>query len=327
MTTLTDFARALHERVDAEGAIGVDDYMAACNAYYYATRDPLGAGGDFTTAPEISQMFGEVVGAALADIWLRAGAPSGALFAELGPGRGTLAADALRVLRSGGFAGEVHFVETSPTLRAAQARLVPEAIWHERIEDLPGQPILLAANEFFDALPVKQFIADEERRVTLAEGQLAFSHDGDVRETSPARQAAMAALAKHLDLYGGAALIIDYGHRHAATGDTLQAVSGHAFADPLARPGEQDLTAHVDFEALAKSAHPAAVSPLVTQGTWLERLGMGARAMALAAKTPVRTGEIAAARRRLCDSSEMGELFKVLAVHARNWPEPAGFCA
>ena len=327
MTTGDDFADQLRARIAAEGSIGVDDYMAACNAYYYATRDPLGVRGDFTTAPEISQMFGELVGAALADLWLRAGAPSEAMFAELGPGRGTLAADALRVLRSGGFAGEVHFVETSPALRAAQARLVADATWHDRIDDLPQRPLLLVANEFFDALPVKQFAAGEERRVMLRDDQLAFSGDGAVREASPARAVAMVALARHLVAHGGAALIIDYGHARTSQGDTLQAVRAHAFADPLASPGEQDLTAHVDFEALAGAAEPAVVTPLVSQGSWLERLGIGARAMALAAKSPARTQEIAAARRRLCDGAEMGELFKVIAVHAPDWPEPAGFRA
>ncbi|GAC1577841.1 MAG: SAM-dependent methyltransferase [Sphingomicrobium sp.] len=324
---MTAFADALRARIAANGWIGVDDYMVACNGHYYATRDPLGVGGDFTTAPEISQMFGELVGAALTDVWLRAGSPANAVFAELGPGRGTLAADALRVLRSGGFAGEVHFIETSPTLRAAQSGLIPDATWHDAIEDLPGCPVLLVANEFFDALPVKQFIGDEERGVALSDDRLAFTIDGDIREISPARDGVMAALSVHLTNHGGTALLIDYGHRHSACGDTLQAVRGHAFADPLAKPGEQDLTAHVDFGALAKAAVGASVAALISHGTWLERLGIGARAMALAAKSPARTNEIAAARRRLCDGAEMGELFKVMAVHAPYWPEPAGFRA
>ena len=131
--------------------------MEACNAYYYATRDPLGRDGDFTTAPEISQMFGELVGAALADCWARAGRPADAAYVELGPGRGSLAADALRVLKAAGFAGPVHLVETSPVLRKAQQEAVPGAEWHDSIEDLPASPLLLVANEFFDALPVRQF--------------------------------------------------------------------------------------------------------------------------------------------------------------------------
>ena len=300
--------------------------MAEANTHYYATRDPFGPAGDFITAPEISQMFGELVGAALADVWLRAGAPDDAVFAELGPGRGTLAADALRVMRSGGFVGAVHFVETSPILRAAQRERVPAARWHETIEELPPQPLLLIANEFFDALPVRQWVGGEERKVMIKDGLLAFTADGEVREESPARSAAVLALAAHLTTHGGAALIIDYGYL-AGVGDTLQAVRAHRFADVLAKPGEQDITAHVDFTAVTRAgeAANATVSPVVSQGTWLERLGISARAMALAAGSPAHIEEIAVARRRLCGEAEMGELFKVIAIHAPGWPEPAGF--
>ena len=323
MPTLAD---RLRERIVRDGPIGVDAWMGACNSHYYATRDPLGAAGDFTTAPEISQMFGELVGAALADVWLRAGAPADAIFVELGPGRGTLAEDALRVLRSGGFTGEVHLVETSPTLRAAQRERLSEAVWHERLGSVPPQPGLWVANEFFDALPVKQFIGEKERKIDFTTC-FHYTAMGEVREVSPARDAAVSSLAAHLTAHGGAALIIDYGHRNTAPGDTLQAVRGHEFADVLANPGEHDLTAHVDFEALAKAAAGVEVTPLVAQATWLERLGIGARAMALAAGSPERTEEIAAARRRLCDGAEMGELFKVIALHSEGWPEPAGFRA
>ena len=326
MITLAERLRA---RIAAEGSIGVDTYMAEANAHYYATRDPLGHAGDFTTAPEISQMFGELVGAALADCWLRAGAPDDAIFAELGPGRGTLAIDALRVMRGAGFAGDVHLVETSPVLRAAQTRLLPRATWHDRIDTLPARPLLLIANEFFDALPVRQWIGSDERRVTVTDDAFAFTANGPIREDSPARDTATAELARHLASHGGAALNIDYGHDGAVAGDTLQAVRAHDYADPLAGPGDQDLTAHVDFAAFALAAQGAgaSVSPLVSQGTWLERLGIAARAMALAATTPHRTEEIAAARRRLCDAAEMGELFKVIAVYSPIWPEPAGFRA
>ena len=301
--------------------------MAACNAHYYATRDPLGSAGDFTTAPEISQMFGELIGAALADCWLRAGAPADAIYAELGPGRGTLAADALRVMRGGGFAGEAHFVETSPTLRTAQARAVPGAAFHDRLADLPPRPLLLVANEYLDALPIKQWIGGEPRRVVVTNGELHFARDGEIRETSPARDAEVASVAAHLATHGGAALIIDYGYRHSAVGDSLQAVRSHAFAATLANPGEHDLTAHVDFGAVAKAATAAgaSVTPLISQATFLERLGIAARAMALAAKNPGQGEAIGAARRRLCDASEMGELFKVVAIHSPDWPEPAGF--
>ncbi|WP_309611853.1 SAM-dependent methyltransferase [Sphingomonas sp.] len=326
---MTSLAERLRARIAAEGPIGIDDYMAEANNHYYSTRDPLGVAGDFTTAPEISQMFGEMVGAALADCWLRAGAPDDAIFAELGPGRGTLAADALRVIRGAGFVGEVHLVETSPLLRAAQARLFPGATWHDRIDMLPARPLLLVANEFFDALSVCQWIGPEERRVTIVDDDFSFTADGPIREDSPARDAAAADLARHLARDGGVALIVDYGHDGAGAGDTLQAVRAHDYANPLADPGEQDITAHVDFAAFARAAGSvgASVSPLVSQGSWLERLGIAARAMALAATTPHRTAEIAAARRRLCDAAEMGELFKVIALRSPAWPEPAGFRA
>src|SRR5207253_4018801 len=155
---VTPFERALRDRIKAEGPITVEAYMEACNGYYYATRDPFGADGDFTTAPEISQMFGEMIGAALADCWSRAGAPQEAAYVELGPGRGTLAADALRVMRSAGFSGGIHFVETSPVLRDLQQQAVPDARCHESIEELPAKPLLLVANEFLDALPIRQHV-------------------------------------------------------------------------------------------------------------------------------------------------------------------------
>jgi len=320
-------AEELKALIAAEGPIGVDRYMAAANAHYYATRDPLGTAGDFTTAPEIHQMFGELIGAALADVWTRAGRPSDAVYAELGPGRGTLASDALRVLRRVGFVGDVHMVENSPMLRAAQGKLLPEAMFHEEVGGLPNVPLLLVANEFFDALPIQQWIGDEERRIGVTgEGRFGFTADGPVRETSPARVQAAQMLAIHLAANGGAAIIIDYGYSGGEQGETLQAVRGHRFADPLEAPGEQDLTAHVDFASLADAAGQggASVSRLVSQGTWLEALGIGARAMALAAKNPADTESIAAARRRLCDEGEMGRLFKVMALSGKDWPHVAG---
>ena len=297
--------------------------MAACNAHYYATRDPLGAAGDFTTAPEIDQMFGEMVGACLADCWQRAGHPN-AIYAELGPGRGTLAADALRVI-GGGI--EVHLVETSPTLRAAQRTSVPGAILHDSIAHLPARPLLLVANEFFDALPVQQWVGDEQRLVVLDGDSLAFTAHGLIVETSPARDAAVHDIASHLAHHGGIALIIDYGHPASAPGETLQAVKAHQFADPLAQPGEQDLTAHVDFEALADSARAAgaAVTPLVTQGAWLTRLGIVQRAATLSRAHPDRADDVASALARLTAPAAMGDLFKVIAIHSTDWPMPAGF--
>lgn len=326
---MTPLERALRERIQAEGPITVEAYMEACNAYYYATRDPLGRDGDFTTAPEISQMFGELVGAALADVWVRAGKPSDAIYGELGPGRGTLAADALRVLRTAGFDGAVHFVETSQTLRQRQAENAPNATWHDRIEDLPAAPLLLVANEFFDALPVRQFVGGIERRVMIAAGGLAFDRDGEIAEKSPVQAAAVAAIATCVAQCGGVALVIDYGHEKSAPGDTLQAVRGHRYVPTLVDPGEQDLTAHVDFEALGKAAREAGarVTPVVTQGEWLNSLGIGARAAAIATANPKRVPELESAVDRLCHEEQMGQLFKVMAIYSPDWPVPAGFPA
>ncbi len=327
---MTPLARALAERIKAGGPMPVEAWMAACNDYYYATRDPLGAGGDFTTAPEISQMYGEMIGAALADAWARAGRPAGVRYAELGPGRGTLAADALRVMRAAGCdPARVEFVETSPVLRAAQAAAVPGCAHHDSIEDLAAGdgPLLLVASEFFDALPVRQHVDGKERHVDWIGGHFCFDRDGTVVETSPARDEAVAAVSRILAAKGGVAIVIDYGHgQEDAAGDTLQAVAGHRHALPLERPGEQDLTAHVDFAALARAASEAGAraSRLASQGSWLETLGIGARAMALAARNPARTEELAAARRRLCDEQAMGTLFKVIALAAPGWPIPAG---
>ena len=323
---MTPLERALRDRIGAEGPMTVEAYMEACNGYYYATRDPLGARGDFTTAPEISQMFGEMVGACLADAWKRAGAPADALYAELGPGRGTLASDALRILRSAGFGGEVHLVETSPVLRETQQRNLPGAEWHESIDELPARPLLLVANEFLDALPIRQHVAGVERRVRVAGGGLAFDRDGEIAETSPARDEAVSAIATCLAAKGGVALFIDYGHERTAAGDTLQAMRGHRFAPVLDKPGEQDLTAHVDFEAVARSARDAgaAVAPLVPQGEWLLRVGIEARAQALARANPERAQEIEAAVHRLTSPDAMGSLFKVVGIHSSDWPAPAG---
>ena len=320
--------------------------MARANAQYYATRDPLGAAGDFVTAPEISQIFGELVGAWLTDLWARAGRPRAA-YVELGPGRGTLAADALRAMAKAGLAPPVHFVETSPLLRAAQAARVPAAAWHDTIDALPADAaLLIVANEFFDALPVRQLIATErgwrERMVTevdgrflVAAGELPCDADvpasargaapGSIVELRPAGEAIASGLADRLARQGGAALIVDYGHVGPALGDTLQAVRGHAFADPFAGPGERDLTAHVDFAPLAAAAAKGVRSyGPVTQGVWLERLGITARAGALGKAAPDRAAEIAAARLRLTAPEQMGALFKVLALVALGWPEPAG---
>ena len=301
--------------------------MEACNEYYYSTRDPLGERGDFTTAPEISQMFGEMVGACLADAWKRGGSSERAIYAELGPGRGTLASDALRVLRAAGFAGEAHLVETSPVLIAAQQEAVPDAHFHEAIGELPPLPLLLVANEFLDVLPIRQFVGAIERSVVVEGGELAFDRGGEIVEDSPARNEAVSCVARHLANHGGVALFIDYGHSTSAPGDTLQAVRGHEFAPVLDNAGEQDLTAHVDFEAVARAASDAGarVSSIMSQGEWLGRIGIEARAEALSNANPERAGEIEAARDRLVGPEEMGTLFKAIAIHSPQWPVPAGF--
>ncbi len=327
---MTPLERALVETIKTEGPISVEAYMAACNDYYYATRDPLGARGDFTTAPEISQMYGEMIGAALADCWSRADRQKNFSYAELGPGRGTLASDALRVMRAASCTpASVALVETSPLLRDAQLAAVPSAAHYDTIEGLGEDdgPLLVVASEFFDALPVQQWVGGIERRVEWIGGHLCFDRDGEIVEKAPAREQAVAELAGILVARGGAAILIDYGHaQEGAHGDTLQAVAAHRHALPLDKPGEQDLTAHVDFAGLARAARStgAIVSRVASQGSWLEALGIGARAAALAARNPAQTDAIATARRRLCDEEEMGTLFKVMAIAAPGWPLPAG---
>ncbi|MDH3263154.1 MAG: SAM-dependent methyltransferase, partial [Paracoccaceae bacterium] len=317
----------------------------------YATRDPLGAKGDFTTAPEISQMFGELLGLALAQSWLDQGSPAPFLLAELGPGRGTLMADALRATKSvPGFhaALTLHLVEASPALRARQAEALGGFAphWHDSLETLPDGPLFVLANEFFDALPIRQFVRDDagwrERQIGLPGGQLGFglsaaaplealahrladTQAGDIVETCPAALAIAAEIGRRIAAHGGAALVVDYGGWRSK-GDTLQAVRGHAYDDPLAHPGEVDLTAHVDFEALAEAASPAAHTALVPQGVLLERLGITARAQALAARLdgPALEAHIAA-HRRLTHPEEMGRVFQSLAIHPRPAPAPPGY--
>ncbi len=306
--------------------IPVIEYMAEANSHYYATRDPFGASGDFTTAPEISQMFGELIGLWLADLWLRSGRPRDAQYVELGPGRGTLAADAIRAMKGAGFAPDVHFVETSPVLRKAQVERVPGAIWHDDLSTLPDEgPLLIVANEFFDALPVRQLdVLGRELKVTVENGR--FVRKGEVEtETSPASIAIAVGLSRRIAAQGGAALIVDYGYQGPSRGDTLQAVFRHAYSDPFEAPGERDLTAHVGFTALAAAAEGVRISGPVPQGAWLDAMGLPVRAAALARAAPARTEEIEAARHRLSAPSQMGRLFKVLAFSARGWAEPAGF--
>jgi SAM-dependent MidA family methyltransferase len=230
-------------------------------------------------------------------------------------------------MRSAGFGGEVHLVETSPVLRTAQRASLPGAQWYDTIDALPAKPLLLVANEFLDAIPIRQHVGGMERRVVAAAGGLAFDRDGEIVETSPAREEAVGSIARHLEQHGGAALIIDYGHERSAPGDTLQAVRGHRFAPVLDGPGEQDLTAHVDFEAVGRAAADAgaAVTRVVSQGEWLKHLGIVARAEALSRANRDQAADIAAAVHRLIAREEMGGMFKVIAIHSPDWPAPAGF--
>jgi SAM-dependent MidA family methyltransferase len=337
-------AERLARLIESEGPISVAQYMAQANAHYYATRDPIGVAGDFTTAPEISQMFGELVGAWLSDMWIRAGSPAPVYYVELGPGRGTLALDSLRVMAAAGLDPPVHLVETSPVLREAQAARLPRARWHDDPDTLPEHgPLLIVANEFFDALPVRQLVRTDdgwrELMVTFADGAFrrvpgpirpgpaADAPPGTIVETCPAAAAIAGGLARRIAAQGGAALIVDYGPLRSGTGDTLQAVSAHGFADPWAGPGERDLTAHVDFEALGEAARREGVrtSGPTSQGEWLVSMGLDLRVRALARSAPERAGEIRAARDRLAAPDRMGDLFKVIALTAPDWPEPAGF--
>ena len=327
------------------GPIGIDRYMALCLGHpvhgYYRTRDPLGVRGDFTTAPEISQMFGELLGAWSGYVHGRMGRPEPLVLVELGPGRGTLMADALRALGTAapGVRVTPHLVETGPVLRAVQERTLAGkgATWHVGIETLPEGPAIILANEFFDCLPVRQF----ERRATgWHERQIGLGPEGDfvyglAPEATPGIEAEgpegrllsvpgvglglMRQLARRLRESGGALLAIDYGHSRPGFGDTLQALSGHRFTDPLAAPGDADLTHHVDFAALAKAAQAegATVHGPVAQRDFLLALGLNARAERLKARaTPAQAAAIDAAAERLTDASPtgMGNLFKVLAV-------------
>ncbi len=308
---------------------------------YYVKQDPFGAGGDFITAPEISQVFGELVGGWLVDVWHRAGAPDPVNLVELGPGRGTLMSDILRVARldqAFRSALRIHLVEISPVLQERQREtLQPTGVaidWHGSLADIPAGPMLLVANEFFDALPIRQHVGCNgewrERLIGRSEdGLLTFmpgpgllecalpADDGAIIETSPASSAVMDEVAARIGARGAAALIIDYGYVGPTAGETLQAVRNHLHVDPLADPGEADLTAHVDFAALKAACAGADVrchGP-IAQGDFLLALGLLERAGQLGRnKDDAARQSIRAAVERLAGAEQMGELFKVFAV-------------
>ncbi|MFY9895223.1 MAG: SAM-dependent methyltransferase [Xanthobacteraceae bacterium] len=337
--------------IAAAGPMSIAEYMRLCLTHpqygYYVTRDPLGAHGDFVTAPEISQMFGELIGVWMVAVWQQMGSPENVRVVELGPGRGTLMSDALRAAKVVGdfhAALVVHLVEISPKLQQAQEQLlgglgVP-ILWHSALAEVPSGPVIIIANEFIDALPVHQAVkrADgwHERVVEIApSGELAI---GIARDPLPHFEATLPRglrQAPEGSVYewrsdtvaleigrrvrtDGAALIIDYGHAWYGLGETLQAVAGHSFTDPLRAPGEADLTAHVDFAALAQSAQiiGGRIHGPISQRDLLRGLGIDKRAAALKTRAPERAGEIDQALARLTATGPrgMGELFKALAV-------------
>ncbi len=348
-------------RIRAEGPLTVAAYMAMAlhdpEGGYYATREPIGARGDFTTAPEISQIFGELIGLWCAELWRRMGQPDPVVLAELGPGRGVLMSDALRAAGAiPGFrrAMRLHFLESSPKLRIEQRTRLGEVEpdWVTQVEDLPDGPMLLIANEFLDALPIRQFVRGRrhwsERMVGLdAEGDFIFingpenpaaaflvpadlraSPAGSVTEICPAALALAGALGARLCRHPGAALFIDYGGSSSALGPTLRAVSRHRPVDVLAAPGSADLSAHVDFAAFAEAGRLGGAETYgpVAQRRFLTALGAELRLAALIARAmPSQQKALEGGLARLLDPGEMGELFKVIALASPGLPSPAGF--
>jgi len=354
-------ARRIAQAIDAEGPLAISTFMTLAlhdpRDGFYATRDTIGAKGAFITAPEISQVFGELLGLWCAQVWQDQGRPRPARIVELGPGRGTLMRDALRaanLLPDFLAAIEVVLVEASPALQAVQRETLSAAEtairwarqWDEIVND---RPVFLLANEFFDALPVRQFVWTErgwcERMVSVGEaGDLAFvlapipsavvartergpMNPGAVYEISPAAEVLAEDISRVVAEKGGAALFIDYGHAGRGYGDTLQAVGGHRPADILRAPGEVDISVHVDFAALARSAarEDARVCGPVDQGDFLRSLGIKGRGARLTAHNPAHAQEIGAAIERLLSPHAMGALFKALAIAPGDAPPPPGF--
>jgi SAM-dependent MidA family methyltransferase len=348
---VTPLEIVISDLIATDGPMRLDRFMALCLGHpqhgYYVTRDPLGAAGDFITAPEVSQVFGELIGIWAAGAFVAMGEPSRVNLVELGPGRGTLLADMLRTIRrvSPGFASAavLHLVETSPVLRAKQRQVVgPGANWHMNLEDVPHAPTIVIANEFFDAIPIRQFERRagvwHERVIGLEHGQLVrglsgpvpgpVGRDGDVLEQAPAREAIARHLGERLARQPGAALIIDYGHFRSAPGDTLQAMRRHGFAGVIERPGECDLTSHVDFQALGQALVEggAAVHRAMTQRAFLLAMGLEARFEHLLMRADLLvTATLKRQMARLADESQMGNLFKVLAATSPGMPAPYPF--
>jgi len=352
-----DLAALIDMQIAQNGPMSIATYMGLCLGHprhgYYAANDPLGRTGDFVTAPEISQMFGELIGFFLVNLWQQLGEPRSFTLLELGPGRGTLMQDALRAAaKAPGFTDALHLqlFETNADLRAQQALRLAEhhPYWSPEIDAVGDDPLLVVANEFFDALPIRQFVRAtdgwHERQVGLLDGRRAFGLDpspipeddvppvlrdaplGAVFESGVSAANALARLAVPIVRQTGALLAIDYGYGTTQLGETLQAVRSHAFADPLAAPGEADLSAHVDFDALGRIARAAGlgVPPLATQGDFLRRLGIVERADILSRANPAQAEAIGGALERLTGTDQMGDLFKVFCAHSTGIT-PAGF--
>ena len=359
MTETLTLEQQIDLQIRTSGPMSVATYMGLCLTHpskgYYRAGEPIGTAGDFITAPEISQMFGELIGFWLVNLWQQMSEPKAFTLLELGPGRGTLMADILRVAcRAPGFrdALNLRLFETSPPLMAEQqARLeVYEPKWLQNFDSFDDGPVLVVANEFFDALPIRQFIRKtdgwHERQIGLVEGKRAFGLSptpipdaampeavanaelDTMFEVSFGAAEVMRQLAKVVSKQGGSILAIDYGHATTQTGDTLQGVRRHAYADVLDAPGETDLSAHVDFGALGVVARQAGLTtePLATQGQFLTRLGIGERATALSRANPGSANDIRTAHARLAGDDQMGTLFKVFCAHSPGLMPP-GFVA
>jgi NADH dehydrogenase [ubiquinone] 1 alpha subcomplex assembly factor 7 len=356
-----DAALSLAEQIDAQiratGPMSLATYMGLCLSHprhgYYAVARPIGAEGDFITAPEISQMFGELIGFFFVNLWQQMGQPRSFTLLELGPGRGTLMADALRAAaKAEGFLDAMHLqlFEQNAVLKGEQEKRLAKynPYWSTELDAVSDDPLFVVANEFFDALPIKQFVKTDdgwhERLVGLKDGVRAFglsptpiadsaappevhgAYSGEILELGTAAVEAMQRLARKAALQGGALLALDYGYAKTQTGETFQAVKSHAFAEPLGEPGEADLSAHVNFEVLGEAAKATglAVAPLANQGDFLLRLGLGERAKALARANPAEAANIARAVERLTSPSQMGTLFKAFCAHSPGL-KPAGF--
>ena len=363
MSNTSPLETEIRRLIAAAGPMPLAEYMTLCLSDrehgYYTNHDPFGARGDFITAPEVSQMFGEMIGLWMAAVWKQMGSPENLRIIELGPGRGTMLKDALRaakVLPNFLEAAVIHLVEISPALEAQQQRTL-EALpmpiyWHPSLADVPPGIAIVVANEFFDALPIHQAVKTEqgwhERRIDIeSTGRLAFTvapepiPHFDTLLPPPLRSApdgsffewradnVVLELGKRLMRDGGAALVIDYGHTQSAVGDTLQAVGRHAYADPLSAPGTIDLTAHVDFQALTSAVEAMGVNGYgpVTQSQLLRRLGIMTRAASLKTKVPDAAADIDAALKRLISEGEagMGALFKAAAFAQPSVGAPPGF--